>query len=48
MSRLARVAKAIHSALSERGVAHDPLHFEERSREERTRGSRAALRAKKH
>lgn len=42
-----RVAKALHSALSARNVAHEPLHFEERSREERTRGSRALLHAKK-
>jgi len=43
-----RVAKALHSALLGRNVAHEPLHFEERSRAERTRGSQSVLRAKKH
>ena len=38
-----QVAKAIHSALAERGVPYQPLHFKERSREERTRGSRSRL-----
>jgi hypothetical protein len=42
-----QVAKALHSALSARRVVHEPLHFEERSREERTRGSHVALRAEK-
>jgi hypothetical protein len=42
-----QVAKALHSALSARSVAHEPLHFEERSREERTRGSHVVLRAEK-
>jgi hypothetical protein len=42
-----RVAKALHSALSARKVAHEPLHFEEKSREDRTRGSVAVLLAKK-
>jgi hypothetical protein len=42
-----QVTKALHSALSARKIAHEPLHFEERSREERTRGSRAVLHAKK-
>jgi len=41
------VAKALHSALSDQGVAHELLHFEEKSREERTRGSHAVLHAKK-
>jgi hypothetical protein len=38
-----RVAKALHSALSARNVAHEPLRFEERSRAERTRGSHVVL-----
>jgi hypothetical protein len=42
-----QVAKALHSALSGRKIPHEPLHFDERSREERTRGSRAVLHAKK-
>lgn len=42
-----QVAKALHSTLTARKVAHERLHFEERSREERTRGSRAVLHAKK-
>jgi hypothetical protein len=42
-----RVAKALHSALSARNVAYEPLHFEERSREDRTRGSQSQLFAKK-
>lgn len=42
-----QVAKALHSALSARKIAHEPLHFEERSREERTSGSHAVLYAKK-
>ena len=42
-----QVAKALHSALSARKVTHEALHFEERSREERTRGSHAVLYAKK-
>jgi hypothetical protein len=40
-----QVAKALHTALSTRKVAHESLHFEERTREERTRGSHAVLRA---
>jgi hypothetical protein len=35
------VAKALHSALLARKVAHESLHFQERSREDRTRGSHA-------
>jgi hypothetical protein len=38
------VSKALHSALSARGVTHEPLHFEERPRRERIRGSHAVLR----
>jgi hypothetical protein len=41
------VAQALHEALSTRKVPHKPLHFEEKTREERTRGSRALLRAKR-
>lgn len=42
-----QVAKALHSELAARGVAHEALHFEERSREERTRGSHVVLHAEK-
>ena len=42
-----QVGKALHSALSARGVAHEQLDFEERSRNERTRGGRVVLQAKK-
>jgi hypothetical protein len=38
------VAKALHSALSLRGIAHTQLHFEEKPRRERIRGSHAVLR----
>jgi hypothetical protein len=43
-----QVAKALHAALSARKVAHASLHFEERSRDERTRGSHAPLLPKKN
>lgn len=43
-----QVAKALHSALSARKVAHEPLHFEETSREDRTLGSHAVLSAKQN
>lgn len=42
-----QVAKALHSALSARRVTHEQLQFEEKSREERTRGSHVVLQAKK-
>ena len=42
-----QVAKALHSALSARKLPHEPLLFDEMSREERTRGSQAVLHAKK-
>jgi hypothetical protein len=44
-----RVAQALHNLLSARRVPHRPLHFKEKTREERTRGSHAVavLRAKK-
>jgi hypothetical protein len=41
-----QAAIAIRSALTARGVPHRNLHFEEKSREERTRGSHARLYAK--
>jgi hypothetical protein len=41
------VAKALHPALSGRKIPHNPLHFQEMSREERTRGSHSVLRAVK-
>jgi len=34
-----KAAKAVRASLEERGLPHDILHFKERSREERTRGS---------
>ena len=42
-----QLAKALHAAFAARSVAHRSLHFEEKSREERTRGSQVALRAEK-
>lgn len=42
-----QVAKGLHAALSARKIAHKPLQFEERSREERTRGSHALMYAKR-
>ena len=42
-----QLAKALHSALSTRKIAHEALHFEERSREERTHGSHVALHRKR-
>jgi hypothetical protein len=41
-----QTAVAIRSALTARGVPHRTLHFEEKSREERTRRSHARLYAK--
>jgi hypothetical protein len=38
-----KVAEAIRSALVERGVPHQLLRFDEKSREERTRGSHATM-----
>jgi len=40
------VAKAIRAALEKRQVPHQLLRFEERSREDRTRGSHAVMTAK--
>lgn len=42
------VAKAIRVALEERQVPNEQLRFEERSREDRTRGSHAVLTTKRH
>ena len=39
-----KVAKALRASLEERELPHELLRFKERSREERTRGSRALLR----
>jgi hypothetical protein len=41
-----QVARALHSALSARNIVHEALRFEEKSRAERTRGSRAVLYSK--
>jgi hypothetical protein len=38
-----QIAKAIRAALTARNVAHELLHFEEKSREDRTRGGHAVL-----
>lgn len=38
------VAKALHSALAARSIDHESLQFEEKPREERTRGSHVMLR----
>jgi hypothetical protein len=43
-----QVATALHTELSGREVAHEHLHFEEKSREERTYGSSVELHAEKH
>ena len=42
-----QIAKALHTALSTRSVPHESLHFEERSREERTRDSHVVLHEEK-
>jgi len=41
------VAKAIRAALEKRQVPHELLQFEERSRQDRTRASRAVMTAKR-
>lgn len=42
-----QVAKALHAALMARNAPYEQLRFEERTREERTRGSHVTLYAKK-
>ena len=43
-----QVAKALHAALSARRVEHEQLHFEEKSRADRTRGSHVVALARRN